>query len=162
MTVRGTVGLAAVLALLVAYLVATPPPIGPESDVSTLLAPPLDGATLVEIVQGGRTTTFVRREGRWSVPAVPDLLTALASLRVLAVIDAGTDPESYGFGADALRLRVAADGRELVALDVGAMNPAETGLYVRRAGQRPVLLIGALLRWELEKLRRVASETATP
>jgi hypothetical protein len=25
-----------------------------------------------------------------------------------------------------------------------------------------VLLIGALLRWELEKLRRVASETAAP
>ena len=37
-----------------------------------------------------------------------------------------------------------------------------TGVYVRRVGQRPVLLVGALLRWELEKIRRVASETATP
>jgi hypothetical protein len=162
MTVRGTVGLAVVLALLVAYLIVTPPPIGPDSDASTLLAPPLDDATIVEVTQGGRTTTFVRRDGRWNAPGVPDLLAALASLRVLAVIDAGTDPESYGFRADALRLRVATDGRELMAIDVGAMNPAETGVYVRRAGQRPVLLIGALLRWELEKLRRVASETAAP
>jgi hypothetical protein len=55
-----------------------------------------------------------------------------------------------------------ADGRELVAIEVGAMNPAETGVYVRRSGQRPILLIGALLRWELEKVRRVVSETAAP
>jgi hypothetical protein len=162
MTIRGTLGLAVLLALLVAYLVATPPPAGPERDATALLTPPLDGATRIEIAQAGRVTELVRRDGRWNVPGVPDLLDALASLRVLAVIDPGTDPASYGFGADAMRLRVSAEGRELVAIEVGAMNPAETGVYVRRSTQRPVLLIGALLRWELEKVRRVVSETATP
>jgi hypothetical protein len=162
MTIRGTVGLALVLGLLLTYLMVTPPPAGPEADETTLLTPPLDGATRIEITQGGSTTELARQNGRWNAPGVPDLLAALASLRVLAVIDPGSNFELYGFGADALRLRITADGRELVAIEVGAMNPAETGVYVRRSGQRPILLIGALLRWELEKVRRVVSETAAP
>jgi len=162
MTIRGTVGLAVALGLLVTYLSLTAPPVGPVVDPSTLLTPPLGDATSLEITRGGRATAIVRRDGRWSEPGVTDLLDALASLRVLAVIDAGTDPDSYGLAGDALRLRVTADSRELVAIEVGAMNPAETGVYVRRVGQRSVLLVGALLRWELEKLRRVVSETATP
>ena len=161
MTVRGTVGLAVVLGLLLAYLVVTPPPAGPKTD-DTALTPLLDAATRIEIVEAGRTTELVRHDGQWNTPGVPDLLDALESLRVLAVIDPGTEVDLYGFGADALRLRITADGRELVAIEVGAMNPAATALYVRRSGQHSVLLIGALLRWELEKVRRVVSETAAP
>jgi hypothetical protein len=163
MTVRGTLGLAIVLGLLVALLLVTTPPQGPVADNTTALTPPLDGATAVEIATGPRTMRFVRQDGRWSQSGITDLLEALASLRVLAVMDPEpTDPATWGFGADALRLRVTADAKELTAIEVGAMNPAETGVYVRVGGQRPVLLVGALLRWELEKVRRVASETATP
>ena len=162
MTVRGTLGLAVVLGLLVAYLMATPPPAGPDGDGGDRLTPPLDAATRIEIAEAGRTIELAFRDGRWNAPGVPDLLTALESLRVLAVIEPGTDVDAYGFGADALRLRIAADTQELVAIEVGAMNPAETGVYVRRSGQRPVLLIGSLLRWELEKVRRVISETGVP
>jgi hypothetical protein len=92
-----------------------------------------------------------------------DLIDGLASLEVLDVVeDRPSDPSTYGLGADALRLRVASDAGELVALEVGATNPAETAVYVRRIGSAPVLLVGALLRWELEKLRRVASTTSPP
>jgi uncharacterized protein DUF4340 len=163
MTVRGTLGLAIVFGLLVAWLLATTRSESPVADNTRALTPPLDDATVVEIAAGSRTMRFVRQEGRWSQSGVSDLLDALASLRVLALIDPDpADPASYGFGADALRLRIAADAKDLTAIEVGAMNPAETGVYVRLAGQRPVLLVGALLRWELEKVRRVASETATP
>jgi hypothetical protein len=157
--------LAAVLAALVAYLVVTRPPAGPARG-RTMLTPPLGVATAVEIVRDGETTRFVRRGGTWSSPAAADLIDALASLEVLDVVeDAPSDPSTYGLGADALRLRVRVlsdAGEELVALEIGATNPAETAVYVRRVGSAPVLLVGALLRWELEKLRRVASTTSPP
>jgi hypothetical protein len=50
----------------------------------------------------------------------------------------------------------------LLDLEVGAMNPSETAVYVRRMGHSPVLLVGALLHWELQKLRRVVSTTSPP
>jgi hypothetical protein len=54
------------------------------------------------------------------------------------------------------------DTETLLALEVGATNPARTGVYVRRIGEPAVLLVGALLRWEIEKLRRVVSTTSLP
>jgi hypothetical protein len=74
------------------------------------------------------------------------------------VVDAEpVDEAGYGLGASAQRLLVTgADGRPLLALEVGERNPAWTGLYVRRKGEREVVMVGALLRWELEKLRDAA------
>jgi hypothetical protein len=162
MTVRGTLVLAAVLATLLAYLVVTRPPSGPSRG-RTMLTPPLGAATAVEILRGAEATRFIRRDGTWSPPGGADLVDALASLEVLDVVeDTPSDPSTYGLGADALRLRVTSDDGELVALEVGATNPAETAVYVRRIGSAPVLLVGALLRWELEKIRRVASTTSPP
>jgi hypothetical protein len=162
MTVRGTLVLAAVLVTLVAYLVVTRPAPGPTR-ARTLLTPPLGAATAVEIVRDGQATRFVCRDGAWNAPGVADLVDALASLEVLDVVDAEpSDAGLYGLGADALRLRVSSDAGELVALEIGGTNPAETAVYVRRVGNASVLLVGALLRWELEKVRRVASTTSPP
>jgi hypothetical protein len=160
-TVRGTVGLAVVLAMLIAYLRLTAPAPGPVADTATRLTPPLDAATHIVVDGGGRKIEITRNEGRWNAPGAPDFLAALASLQVLAVID-DAEPESYGFAPDATHLRVDDGAKALVEIEVGAMNPAETGLYVRRVGQRPVLLVGALLRWELEKLRRGVEKRTTP
>jgi hypothetical protein len=160
-TVRGTVGLAVVFALLVAYLRLTAPGPGSAADAQALLTPPLEGATRITLVEGGRTTEITRRDGGWSAPGVPDFLAALASLRVVAVIE-DASPESYGFAPDASQLRIDSGAGPLVELELGANNPAETGVYVRRVGQRPVLLVGALLRWELEKLRGGVEKRSMP
>jgi hypothetical protein len=163
MTVRGTVALGAVFALLAGYLLFTRPAPTPTMEREAALAPSLGAASAVEIEWGTETTRIARHHDKWTEPGVDDLLEALASLPVLGVIDpAPSDPSLYGFGPDALRLRVRSDAAELVALDVGALNPAATGVYVRRVGQPPVLLVGALLHWELEKLRRVVSTTTSP
>jgi len=163
MTIRGTLVLAGVLALLCAYLLLTGPASeGPARDPARRLAPPLERASVVEIEEGGRIVRAERTGDQWSIDAVADLLTTLASIDVLTVIDPDpSSPDAFGFG-DALRLRVL-DGTDLLlSLEVGAANPARTGVYVRRVGQPAVLLVGALLRWELEKIRRVASATGTP
>jgi len=161
MTVRGTVGLAVVLAILIAYLRLTAPAPGPAADTTARLTPPLDAATHIVLDDGGRKIEITRNEGQWSAPGAPDFLAALASLQVLAVID-DAEPQSYGFAPDATQLRVDDGASALVEIEVGATNPAETGVYVRRVGQRPVLLVGALLRWELEKLRRGVEKLTMP
>jgi hypothetical protein len=162
MTIRGTLMLAGVLALLCTYLFLTAPPVEPVGDLARRLAPPLARASVVEIDDRGQIVRAERAGGAWSIDAVADLLTTLASIDVLTVIDPDpANPETFGFG-DALRLRVL-DGTDLLlSLEVGAANPARTGVYVRREGQPAVLLVGALLRWELEKIRRAPSTTATP
>lgn len=163
MTVRGTLGLAALFAALVAYLLLTRPLEPGLVDDAPPLTRSLDRATRVEIAQGPIVTAFDRQGAVWSDERVADFVHTLESLRVVATIDdAPSDPTLYGLGPDAPRLRVLAGTDVALALDVGAMNPAETGVYVRRIGQPNVLLVGALLRWELEKLRRVASTTAPP
>jgi hypothetical protein len=161
MTVRGTLGLAVVLAILIAYLRLTAPAPGPGADTAARLTPPLDAATHIVLDDGSRRIEITRNEGRWSAPGAPDFLAALASLQVLAVIE-DAEPESYGFAPDATQLRVDDGASALVEIEVGATNPAETGVYVRRVGQRPVLLVGALLRWELEKLRRGVEKRTMP
>ena len=163
MTTRGTVGLALTFAALVAYLVLTRQPATPPRRNDLRLAPALDAATAVEIVRPAGTVRLERSGPTWSDDRAADLLDALDSLTILTVIDESPrDPELYGFGADAVRLRVLADSRELMSLEIGAMNPAGTGVYVRRAGETRILLTGSLLHWDLEKLRRVASATPAP
>jgi hypothetical protein len=162
-TLRGTFALAAVFALLCGYLLATTPPAVVPTDVDRRLVPSLDGATALEIEERGSVTRGERGASGWNPPAAGDLVATLSTLDVLTVIDpepAGA-AEPFGFG-DALRLRVLAGTDELIALEIGATNPARTGVYVRRIGQPAVLLVGALLRWEIEKVRRVVSTTATP
>src|SRR5262249_28624694 len=124
---------------------------------SALLAPSLAEATRVEIVEHDRTLAVEAHNGQFD-EAAAGLLRALESLRVLAVIASHPeDPGMYGCGAAAVRLRVLADERTRVAVELGDANPAGTGVYVRREGDPAVLLVGALLRWELEKVVRARS-----
>jgi hypothetical protein len=163
MTIRGTIALAITLAVLVGYLALTRPAPEPSDDLANRLMPPLTGVTRVEMTENERTASVTRRDGVWARPGIDDLLDAVGSLQVLGVIEsAPSDPTAYGFGPDATRLRVANDTGTIADVEVGAMNPAGTGVYVRRYGEAPVLLVGSLLRWELEKVRRVAFATDAP
>jgi hypothetical protein len=75
----------------------------------------------------------------------------------------GAGLAEYGLAPAVERLRVLDDtGHELIALDIGNRNPAWTGVYARRAGSADVLLVGSLLRWELDKLRSARESTTTP
>jgi len=169
-SVRGTGFLVGVLVVLAGYLwlvevqprrAAAPVPVGTPS------APPLLGApgdvARVELVEAGKQLTALRRgddwtdgSGRaWRPGAVTDLVATLGDLRPIMVVDQDpAQPADYGLGPDDTRLRLfGPDGKPLLALEVGERNPAWTGLYARLAGHAEVILVGAVLRWELEKLR---------
>lgn len=170
MTVRGTLGLVALLGVLLVLVWlgerAAPPPDAPVVDAPPLLAAPATSATRVEWTSDGTRLTMVRTPGGWTdaagrpwrSSAPGDLLDVLTTLRPVAVVSA--DPSAlgeYGLAADASRLEVlGADQRPLLRLDIGRRNPAWTGVYVRRENTPEVLLVGALLHWELRKVRDAA------
>ncbi|HZP43040.1 MAG TPA: DUF4340 domain-containing protein [Candidatus Binatia bacterium] len=164
MTERGTVFLVLVLAALGAWLwlsraprPASAPPAAP------LLRVPAADVARVELAEGDERVVAVRRDGAWADAAgrawdaavVADLIETLRGLAPIMVVDAApADPADYGLGPGATRLALAgARGERLLALDVGERNPAWTGLYVRVDDARAVVLVGAVLRWEMEKLR---------
>ena len=165
MTLRGTLGLLLVLAVLVAYLwlpecerPAGPPLLSaPQEDVAQIEWE--DGETRRVIMRAGDGWTDAA--GRpWGSDAVTDLVEALATLRPLVVIDPEPkDPTKYGLGPGAPQLRLLDQaGRHLLALEIGSRNPAWTALYARLGGKPEVLLVGGLLRWELEKVRGAAPQ----
>ncbi len=174
MTARGTALLVALLATLAGYLWvvelgsrrAAPPT---AAEAPPLLRVPPAAVARVELAEGERRVTAVRGERGWtdaaghpwSEGAISDLLAALGALRPLTTVDPDPAvPGDYGLGQGARRLELAAaDGRPLLALELGERNPAWTALYARRAGEPAVLLVGGVLGWELEKLRQAAPET---
>jgi hypothetical protein len=172
-TARGTALLVAILLALVAYIwIAEVKPrrqatVRADTDTTAPLLPESAGAVArVTLDDHGARLTAVRHErawldehGRpWSGDAVNGLVAALRSLRPVMVVESDPgEPREYGLGPDAVRLEVSADGgRPLLALELGEQNPSATGVYARVGGHREVVLVGALLRWELDKLREAA------
>jgi len=173
---RGTAILLTILAGLIGYLwlfelrprerpapVDEPPPL--------LVAAP-NAVARVELREAGRTLLAVRTGDGWTdgngqpwrdADPVTDLVATLGSLRPLMVLAATPDTAAdYGLGADPPRLTVGdVEGRSLLVLELGERNPAATGLYVRADGRPDVLLVGAVLGWELRKLRDAAPDNLT-
>jgi hypothetical protein len=169
MTLRGTAVLILLGVALVGYLwlvearprLAESPPAA-----SPLLGAPAAAVARVELAERTRRLVAARRDGRWldangrpwRDDAVTDLVRTLGTLAPLMVVDPTPEADAdYGLDNGAARLSLlAGDGQPLLVLELGDRNPASTGLYVRRAGEQGVLLVGAVLGWELDKLRGAA------
>jgi hypothetical protein len=163
MTVRGTAGLMALLAAFCGYLwLSARPAVSPAPPGSPLLAIPADRVTRIQIEWPDARLAAVRNAGAWRgaaggsvVPTrqIDDLLATLATIRpVTTLAPAEREAAAYGFGDAATAVRLDAGGEVALELEVGDRNPAWTGVYVRRAGSPEAHLVGALLRWDLDKL----------
>jgi hypothetical protein len=181
-TARATLGwiAAAILCLLAVWVdgVATGGrPILPERPLPTPDTPPLLAATPdavagLEWTSDAGRLTLVRTPDGWHDAAghrrpgdvVDAVLESLASLHPHAVQEGrSTNLAEYGLKPARERLVLSDDsGRTLLAMDVGIRNPAWTGYYARRDGSDEVLLVGALLRRELDKLRSVRDDSVPP
>lgn len=168
MTARGTFLLLAVLVLVAVWLALElrPAPIGPVPGTEPLLATRPAEVGRVELSSPDQRLAAVRHDGEWrdadgrSWPTAPvtDVVDTLAGLRPVMVVDPDPpDAREFGLAPDAMRLRLArGDGTTLLDLELGERNPAGTGVYARRGGRPEVLLVGAVLAWEIEKLRAAA------
>jgi hypothetical protein len=167
MTIRGTLGLLALLGVLLFYMAVIDRPSVPTASLAPpLLTVPATEVTEVAVTWSDARVTAHRDGTRWRDPsggAIPDgmiddILQALRTVRPSSTLSAdGADASAYGFGRPAISLRVAIAGAPPLQLDVGERNPAWTSIYVRRSGAPEVLVVGALLHWELEKLRAAAA-----
>jgi hypothetical protein len=175
-TPRGTLVMLAIAAALAVgvwmdqpRLLPAPPTAAPRTPALLAAAP---AATRLEWQRESERLTLVQASDgwrdalghRWPAGTVEGVLEVLASLHPHAVAPgAEVDLAEYGLAPARERLRVLDDtGRELLALDIGDRNPAWTGVYARRAGDDEVLLVGALLRWELDKLRSARESAKQP
>jgi Domain of unknown function (DUF4340) len=176
-TLRGTLGLLVAATSLLAVVWVDRAPILPQRplptpDTPALLDAPIASVARVEWQRGPERLTLVRTPAGWHDAAghpwpadvVEVALDALASLHPHTVVaDEAVDLAQYGLAPAAERLRVLdGTGHELLAMDIGNRNPAWTGSYARRAGRPEVLLVGALLRWELDKLRSARDAVKQP
>jgi hypothetical protein len=177
MTVRGTAFLVLLAMALASFAWLEGGPVVPRAPApvpegSPLLDTPITKVGSLEWERDADRFSLVRTPAgwvdatgqRWPADVVEVTLDALASLHprpVAAVGDVAL--AEYGLAPPQERLRVLDDtGRELVALDIGSRNPAWTGVYARRAGATDVLLVGSLLRWELDKLRSARMRLGQP
>jgi hypothetical protein len=177
MTVRGTVVLVVVALALAAVVGIGRGPILPARPLPRAEGPPLLGAPIASVSRlewdrGPDRLTLVRTSSGWSdaaghpwpADAVDVALDALASLHPHTVVAGEPDDlAQFGLAPATERLRVLdGTGGVLLDIEIGSRNPAWTGSYARRAGQQDVLLVGALLRWELDKLRSASNVTQQP
>jgi hypothetical protein len=177
MTVRGTIFLVALAAAMVAVMLADgrdiiPKPLPPTPEGVPLLDASVDRVGRLEWTRGPERLTLVHTAAGWHDAAghpwpadvIDVALDALASLRPRTVLEgAHADLAEYGLAPASEQLRVLdGTGRELLALDIGNRNPAWTGNYSRRTGHDEVLLVGSLLRWELDKLRSAREPAELP
>jgi hypothetical protein len=163
-TPRGTLALVAVAAVLVAYLLLVPPPAPPPLPEPLLSVPveSVDDVTLTWSdgqLRARRTDGGLRSDGGAILPpdAFGDLLEALSTLRAIETLPARDAMADCGLDARATTLVVSAGGAVVLQLRVGDHNPAWTGVYVQRSGSNDVVVVGALLHWELEKLHAMAT-----
>lgn len=163
MTPRGTLGLLGLAAVLVAYLLLVPAPAPPPLPES-LLAAPVESIDALDVTWPDASVRVRRAEDGWrsdggvtvAPDAIRDLLGTLATLRPTETLR-GSDLGDYGLDARATKLVVGASGVTVLEMEIGDRNPAWTGVYVRRSGSNEVLVVGALLHWELEKLHAMAT-----
>jgi hypothetical protein len=147
-TVRGTFGLILVAVALLLLVLGDKRAIIPERPLPTVEGTPLldvsaDRVARLEWERGPERLTLVHTPAgwydaaghRWPGDVVDVAIDALVSLRPRSVVEG-----------------------EHVNMD----EYAWTGNYARRDGRDEVLLVGSLLRWELDKLRSARDEPKLP
>jgi hypothetical protein len=114
----------------------------------------------------GAPYSFARKDGGWTmsgrgdaseVPAdrLDGFLETLAGLTRLVVIDEpGQNPADFGLAPPRALVTLHGDGD--VAIAIGDRNPPLTALYVQVLPRTNIVLVGAVLLWEFNKLAALA------
>ncbi len=102
---------------------------------------------------------WVDARGGARVPGdrVADFLDALETTRVLLRLpEAEARAAEFGLDAPAGVVRIGRRGGEDIRLVLGNRNPTLTGLYLRLEPPGRVVMVGAILLWEVDKLAAMA------
>lgn len=138
----------------------------PPPEIVPLVAFAPADVVAVEVRSGARHVVARRRDDGWEgaarAKAVEDFLRALGGVGRISHIPVG-DRELAEFGLeDPARsvVLVRRDPQAPLRIDVGRDNPASTAVYVRVDRVGPIVLAGAVLTWEIDKLARGGAAAA--
>jgi hypothetical protein len=136
-----------------------PHPTPPGADVTHLLT--FDAASIQAIVvrRGDREWRAERTADGWSGAGrdtdMNDFLHDLGDLAEILPIGSGAETvREHGLDPPQASIELARTDQPPIVLLIGARNPPSTGVYVRVGADGPVVLTGALLLWDLEKIER--------
>jgi len=134
------------------------PPI-PAADLKRLMTFPAADVTAIRLRRGERTVQTERTAGGWSgierQSDVADFLADLAELVEIIPIEAGpNDLAALGLSPPTGSIELTRRDGPPWLLQIGDRNPPATGVYARVGADGPVVLTGALLLWNVDKLER--------
>ena len=171
MGLRGTLVLALLVVLGVAYLwVEGPPPTSPQPDplfgsaagvepthpITRLLEFSPEEITQITLARAGKQLSAQRTGQSWTETtppgAIADFLHNLTGLGELMRLDASPDDLlHYGLDPPQAEVELARQSGPPLVLLIGDRNPPATCAYVRIGRTGPVVLAGALVVWEFDK-----------
>lgn len=131
----------------------------PADQVTHLLAFDPAAVTAVAVRRGDQRWRAERAADGWSGAGrdtdIDGFLHDLGELAVILPIEVGPDTlRDHGLEPPQASVELTRAGAPPIVLQIGARNPPATGVYVRLGDQGPVVLTGALLLWDLEKVER--------
>ncbi|HYD48470.1 MAG TPA: DUF4340 domain-containing protein [Terriglobales bacterium] len=172
MSRRGTV-LLLLAVLLVGWLLwregmpeLAPPPVSPEeAEAPPLLAIDMEKVQGIVLRVGSESRSVERPAGGWvdlpqGKPVQGFLQEAKRLGRVQAIPAQPEELADFGLNPPEKVIELRFGGDESRLVEIGNSNPSTTGVYVRLDGRGEVILAGALLEWEFDKLWRALGSGA--
>lgn len=131
----------------------------PGDQIKHLLAFDPAKVTAITVRRGDRQWRAERTAGTWSgagrATDMDDFLHDLGELAEIMPIEINADTlRDHGLDPPQGSIEISRADQPPLLLLIGLRNPPATGVYVRVGADGPVVLTGALLLWDLEKLER--------
>ena len=131
----------------------------PGEQITHLLSFDAAAVTAITVRRGDKQWRAERTADGWSgagrATDMNDFLHDLSDLAEIMPIELGPDTlRDHGLDPPQGSVELTRAGQPPVLLLIGLRNPPATGVYVRVGADGPVVLTGALLLWDLEKVER--------
>jgi hypothetical protein len=135
------------------------PEAAPGETITRLLDFDPATVTAVTVQRGTHQWRAEREDGGWSGAGrdtdMDAFLRDLGELAEILPIDVGADTlREHGLDPPQGSVELQRRGAPPIVLRIGVRNPPATGVYVRVGDDGPVVLTGALLLWNIEKVER--------
>ncbi len=133
-----------------------PAPRRPTVAIQPLLRFTPADVTNIRLERAGQVLEAERQSGGWRETeppgAIDEFLKNMAQMGILSEIPATSgDLKDYGLEPPNAIVRLQFGDHPPLSLAIGDRNPATTGVYARVA-DGPVILAGALVEWEFDKV----------
>ncbi len=130
----------------------------------------LESVTRIALLFEGRRIECQRATDGWKqtatgthIPpdAIEDFLTNLKKLINLGAVEGvGTQLSEYGLQPPTAQITLQVEGEGTRTLTLGKHNPVQTSLYAQINESPEVVLVGAVVLWDMRKLVTAASNAA--